>query len=209
MKRTAMVFLFIVCGIVLFMGDVYGGEIQEDREKRLVVIGVKNEIGRKEWNDQLIGYGLSHMLLQGLFDTGHYVPVEDNPEVLLESQRLIKTQWGDHSGFYTPGQADGLSESLECDAVAYARAVKFTKKRKRSFAGPFSSAATRITVEMEVYLKERDKPVMVAKGKGSALTKSRGFLFEIRKDQVYFDKTAVGQASQEAMANAVKGLNIK
>lgn len=209
MKKIITVFLFIICGITLFMGNVSVETVQKNSEKRLVVIGVKNEIGRKEWNDQLIGYGLSHMLLQGLFDTGRYAPVEDNPEVLRETRRLINTQWSETSTFYTPRQADDIAERLECDAVAYARALKFIKKRKRSFAGPFSSAATRITVEIEVCLKERNQPVRVATGKGSAMTKSRGFLFEIRKDQVYFDKTAVGQASQEAMTNAVKGLNIK
>lgn len=178
-------------------------------KKRLTVIGVRNEIDRSEWNNQLIGYGLSNLLLQRLFDLGHYVAIEDNPEIVDKIQHLIKSQWQRQASFYSPGDADRIAMDLGSEVVAYAKVIKFSTKRRRGFAGPFSGAKTKVIVELEVSLKEQGKPVMVARGKGEASTKSVGVFFEIRKDVVYFDKTTVGKAAHKAIDNAINGLGVK
>ena len=172
--------------------------------KRLTVIGVKNEIQHPDWDNQLIAYGISHILLQKLFEKGGYAPVEDNPEIIAEINRLIALQW-EKNTLPTPEDADRAAARFYCEAVAYARLTDFFTTRKRGFAGPFSRAVTKITVELEVYVKETGKPVRVSTGTGTAETRSSGVFFQIRKDRIYFDETAVGQATQKAIENAVKG----
>ncbi len=196
--------VIILVGLMSLQTNALDGKI-----KKLAVIGVRNEINRPEWNNQLIGYGLSHLLLQGLYDTGNYVGLEDNPEIIGEIKRLIGTQWKGDAPLYTPEDADRIARNLGSEVVAYARAIKFSVKRRCSFMGPLSKAKTKVVVEVEVYLKEQGKTVKTSKGKGEASTNALGAFFEIRKDKVYFDKTTVGQAAQKAITNAIKGLRIK
>lgn len=181
----------------------------ETKKKRLVVIGVRNEIDRPEWNEQLIGYGLSNLLLQKLFDSGQYTAIEDNPEILDTIQNLTKTQWQRETSFYSPDDADRLARELGSDVVAYAKVVKFSTRRTRGFAGPMAGAKTNVIVEVEVSLKQHGKSVRVAKGKGKAATRSMGAFFSIREDQVHFDKTTVGKAAHKAITDAINKLRIR
>jgi len=175
-------------------------------DKRLAVIGVKNEINEPEWDNQLIGYGLSHLLLQELFNTGGYIPVEDNPEIIKEIDRLIASLWKERS-FYSSTDAEQIAKQLKCQTVAYAKITDFSVKRKRGFAGPFSKSSVTVEVEIEVHLKESEQPVKISKGKGEASTGSTGLFFKIRENKIYFDETTVGKAAEKAVINAVKGLN--
>ncbi len=181
----------------------------EETFRTLAVIGVKNDIKKKEWNDHLIGYGLSHLLLQKLHDTGQYAPVEDNPEILDAVEKMIRTQWEGGSGIYSEQDAEKIARDLDCDAVAYARAAKFSTRRRRGFAGPFSGAKTTVVIDIEVFLKEKGKKLRKAKGRGKASTKSMGVFFQVREDRIYFDETTVGKAAADALENAVKGLKLK
>jgi len=200
--KAAAVFLLAV-----FLAPGHGFA-EGPAKKRLVVIGVKNEIREKEWNDQLIGYGLSHLLLQKLFDTGRYAPVEDNPEIVAAVQKMIQNQWQGDEPLYRAEDAGRIAGQLSCDAVAYARAVCFATRRVRGLAGPFSGAKTTVEIEIEVYVKEKDKPVVSAMGKGEACTRSLGVFFQIREDKVYFDETTVGKAAALAMEKAVSELRL-
>jgi hypothetical protein len=164
-------------------------------KKRLAVIGVKNEIQHDEWDNQLIGYGISQLLLQRLFDTGHFVPVENNPEIIKEINRLISMQWQGQAKFYDHEDVHRIAQEIGSEAVAYAKIKKLDKKRKRGFFGPFSAAKTNVVVEVEVYLKEMDTPIKISNGIGESATKSTGIVFQIRDDKIYFDQTSVGRAT--------------
>ncbi len=205
-SARAMVFLVLaVLAVALAAPPAFSGE---PLPKTLSVIGVRNDIKKKGWNDQLIGYGLSHLLLQKLHDTGLYVPVEDNPEILDAVDKMVQTQWDGNGKFYSAKDADKIATDLNCDAVAYARAVKFSTRRRRGLAGPFSSAKTTVIVDIEVYLKEKDKKLKKAKGRGRAATKSVGVFFHVRKDKIYFDETTVGKAATQALEEAIKKLKL-
>ena len=173
----------------------------------LAVIGVKNEIKDPNWENQLIGSGISHLVLQALYDTGRYVPIEDNPEIVAEVDRLIGLQWAGAAPRYGEADAARIAADLKTEAVAWARAISFsTSRRRSSFGGLVGGARTTVTVEVEIFVKEKDRPVISARGKGKASTDSLGVFFQIRKDKVYFDQTTVGKATQEAVTAAVKEL---
>lgn len=195
--------------LVVFCGGTFIRPYAEESDlKRLVVIGVRNEINKPEWDNQLIGYGLSNLLLQKLFDTGRYIAIEDNPEILDQIDTLIRTQWQGQASYYSAKDADRIGADLGGDAVAYAKVTKFSTRRKRGFAGPFSGANTRVIVELEISLKEKGLPVKVARGKGDASTKSMGTFFIIREDKVYFDETTVGKAAHEAITDAIDKMKL-
>ncbi|MEW5735433.1 MAG: hypothetical protein AB1921_11290 [Thermodesulfobacteriota bacterium] len=176
--------------------------------RTLAMAGVENRIDRPEWKDQLVGYGVSHLVLQGLYDTGCFVPIEQNPEVAEKAKKLIALTWAGEATPYTPGALDGAACELSAQAVAFARTLDFSVCRSRGFAGPFSAAKTTVTVTVEVGVKEPGKPEIVAQGKGSGQTRSVGAFFQIREDKIYFDETTVGKATQKAVAEAVEKLGL-
>jgi len=147
--------------------------------------------------------------MQKLHDTGQYVPVEDNPEIVDAVEKLVNDQWKRGAAFYTEKGAEKIAQDLGLDAVAYARAKKFSTRRRRGFSGPFSSSKTTVIIDIDVYLKEKGKALRKASGRGKSSTRSVGVFFQVRKDKVYFDETTVGKAAAQALENAVKGLKIQ
>lgn len=177
---------------------------QEPSLYRLAVVGVRNETGEKEFSKLLIAQGVSQLVAQALFDTGRYVPVEDNPEITGRISELVALAAA--NGDQPLDYASLDRQALGCDAMASAVIKKFSKSRMRSFAGPFSAANVDIEIEVEVAVHEAGKPVMAASGSGTGTTKSRGVLFQIREDKVHFDQTSVGQATETAVHEAVTRL---
>lgn len=190
-----------------FKVDVTPTVVNESSLLRLAVVGVKNETREKEFSNLLIAQGVSQLVAQALFDSGHYVPVEDNPEItgrINDLMALAATARHDTFDYSTFDR-----HSLGCDAMATATIKKFSKSRVRSFLGPFSSAEVNIEIVVEVSLRIGDKPLMAAAGSGHGVTKSKGFLFQVREDKVHFDQTSVGQATQTAVEQAVSLLLAK
>jgi hypothetical protein len=174
---------------------------------RLAVIGVSNESSEREFSKLLIAQGISQLVAQALFDTGRYVPVEDNPEITGRINELVVLAATSGEASVDYSRIDG--QALGCDAMASAVVKKFSKSRMRGFAGPFSAANVDVEIEVEVAVREAGKPVMTASGNGTGTTKSRGVLFQVRENKVHFDQTSVGQATQEAVQQAVTRLVAK
>jgi hypothetical protein len=179
----------------------------ESTTKRLAVIGVKNGIKsesyRSQWDNKLIAYGLCELLAQEFFDTGRFRPVEDNPEIIREIDRLVGRRWTEKREDYDPGEVDRFAVALRCDAVAYAEITKFEVSVSRGFIGVFSRSRSKVLIELQACLKELGRPVESFTGKGEAYTKSVGVIFRVRNGKIYFDETAVGMAAKQAVENAV------
>lgn len=191
------VFLFI-CFVFLFLTPALG----HAELLRLAVVGVGNATDEPEFGKLLIAQGIAHLVAQELYDTGRYVPVEDNAEISGRIEELVA-----RAALSSEATADTVDRAaLGCDAVASARIVKFDKSRFRGFAGPFSSSKVDVEITVEVSVREGDNPPIKGQGSGKGTTKAKGVLFQIREDQVHFDQTSVGQATQEAVSQAVAGL---
>lgn len=170
---------------------------------RLAVVGVANKTGEGEFSNLLIAQGIAQLVAQELYDAGGYVPVEDNPEITGRINELLALSAQPDSGEAESDLALNSGEKLGCEAVATVKIVKFSKSRSKGGIGPFSAAKVEISVEVEVSLKDGDKAVVSARGRGTGLTKSQSFLFQVRKDKVNFDQTSAGQATLEAVKEAV------
>lgn len=173
---------------------------------RLVVLGVRNEVNRPEWNDQLIGYGLAQLLLQELYNTGLYVPIETNPGIINEINRLIKAYWRAEAREYTAAETDALANKFAGDVTAYATVKKVASERSRTSVGPFSSAQTVVIIAVEVTLKKVGEEEIRVNGEGRSATKAKTIMFTIRDDKLQLDETAVGRAAEKAIKNAVEEL---
>lgn len=201
--KPAILVLALIAAAAFFpAGSLMAGE----KPLTLAMAGVENRIDKPEWKDQLVGLGVSHLVLQGLYDTGCFVPIEQNPEIAEKAKKLIALTWAGEAKPYTPSGLDATAAELSAQAVAFARTLEFSLSRSRGFAGPFSTAKTKVTVEVEVGVKEPGKPERTARGKGSGATRSMGVLFQVREDKIYFDETTVGKATAEAVAEAVEEL---
>jgi hypothetical protein len=175
----------------------------------LTVIGVKNEIKDPQWENQLIGTGISKLVLQALYETGKFKPIEDNPEILAQVDRMVKLQWSGDTPIYKDEDAEKIAKDLKTDAVAWARTISFSVRRFRGgFAALMSGAKTTVTVDIEVFVKEKGRPLVSARSRGTASTNSSGIFFQVRQDKVYFDQTTVGKATQSAVYKAVKELKL-
>lgn len=196
-SRRPSVF-FILCFALLFLFPALG----QAELLRLAVVGVSNASDEPEFGKLLIAQGIAHLVAQELYDTGRYVPVEDNAEISGRIQELLA-----RAAVSPDTAAEPVNQAeLGCDAVATARIMSFDKSRFRGFAGPFSSGKVKVELTVEVSVREGEKPPVKGQGSGSGTTKARGVLFQIREDKVHFDQTSVGQATQEAVSQAVAGL---
>lgn len=185
----------------LFISPSRAGELH-----RLAVVGVTNRSGEGEFNNLLVAQGIAQLVAQELYDAGNFVPVEDNPEITGRINELLARSAQNSAGGEEGDQALDSGQELGCEAVATVKIVKFSKSRRKGGIGPFSAAKVEIAVEVEVSLKDGDKPVVTARGRGTGVTKSHAFLFQVRKDKVNFDQTSAGQATLEAVKEAVSKL---
>jgi len=196
--RMFVAWLFALLFFQVFVLNGQAGEL-----RRLAVVGVSNKTGEGEFSKLLIAQGIAQLVAQELYDTGGYVPVEDNPEITGRINELLALSAQSGSGNTADDQALDSGKILGCDAVATVKIVKFSKSRSKGGIGPFSSAKVEIAVEVEVSLKDGEKPVVSALGRGTGVTQSQSFLFQVRKDKVAFDQTSAGQATLEAVKAAV------
>lgn len=185
----------------LLLATAQAGELH-----RLAVVGVANKTGEGEFSNLLIAQGIAQLAAQELYDVGGYLPVEDNPEITGRINELLALSAQTTTGEADHEQALNSGKGLGCEAVATVKIVKFSKSRSKGGIGPFSSAKVEIAVEVEVSLKDGDQPIVRAQGRGTGVTKSQSFLFQVRKDKVNFDQTSAGQATLEAVKEAVAKL---
>jgi len=193
-----------ICCLLLFpwfFATAQAGELH-----RLAVVGVANKTGEGEFSNLLIAQGIAQLVAQELYDVGGYLPVEDNPEITGRINELLALSAQTASADADSDRALNSGKGLGCEAVATVKIVKFSKSRSKGGVGPFSTAKVEIAVEVEVSLKDGDKPVIRAQGRGTGVTKSQSFLFQVRKDKVNFDQTSAGQATLEAVKDAVAKL---
>ncbi|MDX8395267.1 MAG: hypothetical protein R8K22_02520, partial [Mariprofundaceae bacterium] len=178
--------------------------IAKDGNKRtLAVIGVNHNLDDPRWDDQLIGYGITQLVFQKMYDTGMYISYEDNEEVIQKVKKLVSRQWEQKSRPYDLQKANEITKELGCDVVSYAKITRFSIRRLRGFAGFLAAAKTTIYFDIELHVVEKNGEHYQYEGAGSATTNATGVLFAVREDKIFFDKTGVGQAITQAVENAV------
>ncbi len=175
------------------------------RPLTLLVAGVRDETGEPVLNDMLIAYGVKNLVEEAFFETGRFIPLETNPEIRTEIERLAIQGWRMSEAEFER-QVMQRARQMQSDVYATAVFKSFSKSRSRSFVGPFSSGQVRITIVVEVTLERRGALPLSATGRGAGHTTQMAFCFEVDRNQIHFDRTSVGCAVQDAVQEAVTKL---
>ena len=196
------IYLFIFIAAVLFPVNLYAQE--QEAKSRFMVVDIQDQTGHKGWGNHLIAYGIKSIVNDELYNTGKYLPLDDNPEITIRINEMISASWENKKAHSM--HKPSFAGNPDCDALVSVVVQKFKLKRRRSI-GIFAAAKTTIEVVAKVDIQYRDGRIITATGSGKGITKSLGLLFQIREDKIYFNETTVGQATRKAIQNAISKFN--
>ena len=182
--------------------------------KMLAVIGVTQEdrqprsTDRKSLDDRRIGFGLTNLLAEVLFDTGKFRLLEEkevHKRELLEN--LVQTYWIEPGAQYSAQMLQGIAIQLGVELLAYG-SVSHSETSKRSVSfGPFSHHKQKLQVKVNVCLYEASVGgILCREGQGEAQQEGVGVLYEFHADRLDFEKNAAGRATKQAVTSAVQEL---
>lgn len=174
-------------------------------QARLAVLGAQNDVKDESWRDERVGLGLRLLLAQELSNTQHFKLIEEKPEI---KEKLAVLAAGIWSGLYGENPLDNKELLVpENDVVAMAKVIRYGKPRTKASFGMVHMNTRSVEIEIEVTLKNMiSNQSISARGKGSAKQVAKSILFEFRENNVELDKTTVGNATKEALKQAVQNL---
>ena len=186
--------------------------------KMLAVIGVSQEeegqlrgSDRKSLENRRIGFGLTTLLAEVLYDTGKFSLLEEkemHKRELLDN--LVQAYWLESGARYSAHQLQSIASQLGVELLAYG-SVSHTRRTKRSQSfGPFSHHEQKLQVKVNVCLYEAlAGNILCREGQGEAQQEGTGVFYEFQGDRLDFDKNAAGKATKQAVMVAVKDLVAK
>lgn len=186
---------------------VASGLVLGQEKKSLLVVGVTNAIKDETWQDRRIGFGLTNLIAESLFDSGLFLLLEEKDEIRESLRNIREKLWMLSEDAVQLQQAADTAIVAGAEVVAYGRVVSMKTPTTRVSMGPFHSREKTTEIKVEVFLRDlKSNTIYSADGAGKAKTKATSVIFEYREDraEVNFDKTTVGQATKEAVAAAVK-----
>jgi curli biogenesis system outer membrane secretion channel CsgG len=176
-------------------------------KKTLLVVGVTNEIKDERWQDRRIGFGLTSLIAESFFDSGAFALLEEKEEIREQLKEVREKLWMLSEEAAQLQQAAATAGLAGAEMMAYGRVVSFKTPSTRVSMGPFHSREKITEIKVEVFLRDlKNDKSFSAEGRGKAKTTSTSIVFEYRqdRDEVNFDKTTVGEATKQAVVEAVK-----
>jgi hypothetical protein len=179
----------------------------------LAVIGVKGERQPGSGDspgvqDRRVGFGLTSLLAESLFDTGKFRLVEEKEVRKRELiEELVATYWIGQRGPYTAHELGGLAQHLGVDLLAYGSVAYAGASGQRLALGPLSRAEHTLRVQVHACVYEAStRATLCRAGQGEARQEGTGLVYAFRHDRLDFEKNAVGRATKEAVVQAVHHL---
>ncbi len=195
----------VVCYFtLLFSGFVSLADAQD--KKTLIVVGVTNEIKDERWEDRRIGFGVTNLIAESFFDSGKFTLVEEKEEIREQLKTVREKLWMLSEEALQLQEALAAAGQTSAEMMAYGRVVSFKTPSQRVSMGPFHSREKITEIKVEVILRDlKGEKSFAEEGKGKAKTTSKSVFFEYREDrgEVNFDKTTVGEATKQAVVEAV------
>lgn len=195
---------FVACCLCLLLARVATAGAQEKRA--LVVVGVTNQVKDERWQDRRIGFGLSSLIAESFFDSGQFALVEEKEEIRDRLAAVREKLWMLSEEGALLREAAESAAFAGAEMLAYGRVVSFKTPTTRVSFGPLHSRVKTTEIKVAVFLRDLQADSSYSgEGNGKAKTKATSVLFEYRedRDEVNFDKTAIGQATKQAVAAAV------
>jgi hypothetical protein len=179
----------------------------------LAVIGVTQEEGqlgdteRQNLTDRRIGFGLTHLLAEALFDTGKFRLREEKDvrqrEIL---ENLVSTYWLEPGARYSEQVLHSVAMQLGVELLAYGSVAHRLSKQSVSI-GPFSHHKQKLQTRVNVCLYAASTgAILCREGQGEAQQEGVGVIYEFRADRLDFETNAAGKATKQAVTLAVQEL---
>ena len=180
----------------------------------LAVIGVTQEESRLRSMDsksseyRRIGFGLTTLLAEVLFDTGKFRLFEEkevHKRELLEN--LVSTYWIEPGARFSVQMLHSVATQLGVGLLAYGSIAHTSTSQRHLCFGPFCHHKQQLHVRVNVCLYEASADVMVCRaGQGAAQQEAAGVIYEFRGDRLDFHHNAAGRATKHAVMVAVQEL---
>jgi len=193
---------FFLVLLVLLLVKFAGAQ----NKKTLLVIGVTNEIKDERWQDRRIGFGVASLIAESFFDSGKFTLIEEKEEIRDQLKNVREKLWMLSEEALQLQEALATAGQAGAEMMAYGRVVSFKTPTQRISVGPFHSREKITEIKVEVILRDlKSDNTFTEEGKGKAKTTSKSVIFEYRenRDEVNFDKTTVGEATKQAVVEAV------
>jgi hypothetical protein len=180
----------------------------------LAVIGVTQEENKlrgtekKKLGDRRMGFGLTQMLAELLFETGKFRLLEEKDlrqRELLDN--LVTTYWGETGAQYSAQLLRGVAIQLGVALLAYAGISHSRSSGSSIQVGPFSRHTHTLQVRVHVCLfAAASEAVLCQEGEGQAQQEAAGAFYEYRGDRLEVENNAAGRATKHAITQAVHAL---
>ena len=198
----------LFCFVTFLSGTVSSVYAQSDLNPvPVMVLGSENQIRGRHWGDLRIGYGVTSMIAQNLYDTGLFSLVEERREILGRLDEIRDRIW--NQGYDEDIDFDALQ--LESSAwLSVGRLVYFGAPRTAMSIGPVHVRRNEVIIVVEVDLIDPEgETTITGEGIGVSERTSRSAIFEFRDDQLLLNQTSVGIALQDAVSEAVNDLKVE
>lgn len=165
--------------------------------------GKKSRKG-KEWSDMGIGFGISNLISQYVYDSGEFIAIEDKEEIkeAIEKQRAF---FWKYKGDLKAEELQEKATQLEADYVFLGEVKKCKKYRKKAFIGIVSKYQTKIRVFFTLHMVNRKNgEKLFSKGEGFAEKGASSVFFEVVDGEIDFNSSMVGMATEQAVEDAVE-----
>jgi hypothetical protein len=180
----------------------------------LAVIGVIQEENqlrgpeKKKLADHRIGFGLTQMLAELLFDTGKFRLLEEkdiHQRQLLDN--LVTTYWLETGARYSVQMLRSVAAQLGAAVLAYGEISHRKVSGKSITLGPFSRHVHTLQIRVNVCLfAAASEAVLCQVGDGQAQQEAAGVLYEYHGERLEVENNAAGQATKRAITQAVQAL---
>jgi hypothetical protein len=180
----------------------------------LAVVGITQEENqlrgteKKTLADRRIGFGLTQMLAELLFDTGKFRLLEEKDlrqRQLLDN--LVATYWGETGARYAAPRLRGLATQLGVALLAYGGVSHSKMSGNSIMIGPFSRHVHTLQIRVNVCLfAAASETVLCEAGAGEAQQEAAGVLYEFRGERLEVENNAAGRATKQAIMQAVHAL---
>jgi len=182
--------------------------------QRLAVIGVQLGRGklrrrdRKRMQQRRTAFGLNNLLAEALYDTEKFRLIEEKEVAQRELlEDLVQTYWIEQRETYPEQALRHIATQLDADLLAYGN-ISHTRTSGSSVnIGFFSNKVQKLRVAVEVCLYAASLRTRLCRtGKGEAVQRGAGVVYEFRENRLDFEKNATGIATKQAVGHAVNQL---
>jgi hypothetical protein len=180
----------------------------ENEKPVFIVTGVTSRVDDKEWEDAGIGFGISSLITQHVYNSGEFVPLEENEEVseAIKKQRAVLWKYSSEGEKKFPEEGSVFN----VDYVFWGEVESCRTSREKIMVGVFSRYARTVRVSFILYARnQKTGRTMTSKGTGFSEKGATAVVFEAREGEIDFTSTMVGIATENAVKDAVNKIMIE